>query len=73
MKGQLYRCISPAPEHLWSNEDGRFVDVVREGDIVLDIDSFPHSAHVEVLHKGRTGHIRRSCLKHIDDWTSDAL
>jgi hypothetical protein len=67
MKGQLYRCISPAPEHLWSNEEGHFVDFVREGDIVLDIDPIPHSAHVEVLHKGRTGNIRRRCLQLIED------
>jgi hypothetical protein len=74
MKGQLYRCISPAPEHLWSNKDGSFVGLIREGDIVLDIDPFTPvpgglswGDYVEVLHNGKTGHIKRSCLKPIED------
>jgi len=74
MKGQLYRCMSPSPEHLHNSPDGRFVefiregiiDLVREGDIVLGLDA-PDSAHVEVLHEGRTGYIRCSCLKPIED------
>jgi hypothetical protein len=67
MKGQLYRCISPTTEHLWSNKDGSFVGLIREGDIVLDIDPFTWTDRVEVLHKGRTGYIRRSCLKPLED------
>lgn len=67
MKGRLYRCISPTTEHLWSNKDGSFVGLIREGDIVLDIDPFTWTDYVEVLHNGKTGHIKRSCLKPIED------
>ena len=75
MKGQLYRCISPAPEHLWSNKDGSFVGLIREGDIVLDMGEPPKSrgrstaarAYLKVFFEGRIGWVLHSSIVPLEE------
>jgi hypothetical protein len=81
----LMKCTRSGGTTLWSVAEPHFgrraeagshdLGIIGEGKICLILDTVDlgHVSYYKVLFDGQVGYVVSHSLKHVDDWTSDAL